>query len=76
MSTKGIKREMWSLQWNIATNPDKALRPTAFLLRLIAVGEQAVAINDGDVEAGAHDRHCARNIQVSIKLGIVCSNKS
>jgi hypothetical protein len=28
MSTKGIKREMWSLRWNIATNPDKALRPT------------------------------------------------
>jgi hypothetical protein len=26
MLTKGIKREMWSLQWNIAANPDKALR--------------------------------------------------
>ncbi len=26
---QGYKKAMWSLRWNIATNPDKALRPTA-----------------------------------------------
>ena len=29
MSNKDTKREMSSLRWNIAINPDKALRPTA-----------------------------------------------
>ena len=29
MSSKGIKKAMSLSRWNIAANPDKALRPTA-----------------------------------------------